>query len=110
MLTLVVLYVSDVDTMPGGAVLELYPASGRSTRTRLGFMVGDRAAVADALPSAGFTVKRQLLVIDPDGNMVRLDDSEGISQRETEGALAAGLGREQVEWLDDGADAVVDRP
>ncbi|SIJ94927.1 VOC family protein [Mycobacteroides abscessus] len=89
--------------LPGGTVLELYPSGDRSvTHTRLGFMVRDRAAVATALRSAGFTVKRQSLTIDPDGNRVEITDAEAISQRETESALSAGLGRDEVTWLDDG--------
>lgn len=119
MLSLVVLYVSDPErsrdfyellgldfteehheggpvhhaaALPGGTVLELYPAGDRPvTRTRLGFMVRDRGAVAAALRSAGFTVKRQSLAIDPDGNRVEITDSEALSQREMEAALAAGL-------------------
>lgn len=119
MLSLVVLYVSDPErsrefyallgldfteerheggpvhhaaALPGGTVLELYPASDRPvTRTRLGFAVRDRAAVAKTLRSAGFTVKRESLAIDPDGNRVEITDAEAISQRETESALAAGL-------------------
>lgn len=59
--------------LPGGTVLELYPAGDRPvTRTRLGFEVRDRGAVAEALRTAGFTVKRQSLAIDPDGNRVEL--------------------------------------
>lgn len=98
--------------LPGGLVMELYPAGEKAvTRTRLGFMVGDRATVADALRRNGFTVKRQSLVIDPDGNRVELGDVKVISQQETESALAAGLGQEQVEWLDDDGDEnVVERP
>ncbi|CPT03428.1 MULTISPECIES: VOC family protein [Mycobacteriaceae] len=130
MLSLVVLYVADLDSsrrfyellgldlveerheggpvhysaqLPGGTVLELYPSGDRSvTHTRLGFMVRDRAAVAAALRSAGFTVKRQSLAIDPDGSRVEITDAEAISQRETDGALSAGLGRDEVTWLDDG--------
>lgn len=99
-LTLLVLYVADLDesrrfysllgldfteeqhgdgpmhcaaTLHGGAVFELYPAGGKTvTRTRLGFAVLGREAVAEALRSAGFTVKRQSLAIDPDGNRVQL--------------------------------------
>lgn len=89
--------------LPGGTVLELYPSGDRSvTHTRLGFMVRDRAAVATALRSAGFTVKRQSLAIDPDGSRVEITDAEAISQRETDAALSAGLGRDEVTWLDDG--------
>lgn len=138
-LTLLVLYASDLDrsrefyqmldldfteeahgdgpvhyasTLATGTVLELYSAGDRRvTRTRLGFMVRDRSATADALRRNGFTVKRQSLAIDPDGNRVELQDAEAISRRETEAALAAGLGQEQVEWLDgDGDGNVVDRP
>lgn len=100
MITLVVLYVADLDasrrfysligldfteerhggglvhhaaTLPTGIVLELYPAGdGTVTRTRVGFAVRDRAAVAAALRAAGFTVKRQSLAIDPDGNRVEI--------------------------------------
>ncbi|MGV0633873.1 VOC family protein [Mycolicibacillus trivialis] len=78
--------------LPGGTVLELYPASDRPvTRTRLGFAVRDRAAVAKTLRLAGFTVKRQSLAIDPDGNRVEITDSEAVSQRETSAALSAGI-------------------
>lgn len=107
MITLVVLYVADLDashrfysllglefaevqhergpvhysaTVPTGTVLQLHPAGDRPvTRTRLAFEVRGRAAVAAALRTAGFTVKRQSLVIDPDGNRVELIDSEAIT-------------------------------
>lgn len=136
MLTLLVLYVGDVDRsrefyellglrfveerhgdgpvhyaaeLPTGVVLEIYSAGEKAvTRARLGFVVRDRPAAADALRSAGFTVKRQSLVVDPDGNRVELHDAEAISQRETESALAAGLGEVEVEWLDPDED--VERP
>ncbi|WP_424579943.1 VOC family protein [Tsukamurella pulmonis] len=62
-------------TLPGGSVVELYPASDRPvTRTRLGFEVPDQAATADALRRSGFTVKRQSLAVDPDGNRVELHE------------------------------------
>lgn len=107
MITLVVLYVADLDAshrfysllglefaeqrheggpvhyaaeLPTGVVMGLHPAGEKTvTRTRLGFMVGNRAAVAGALRSAGFTVKRQSLAIDPDGNRVEIIDSEVIT-------------------------------
>ncbi|WP_196327654.1 VOC family protein [Mycobacteroides chelonae] len=138
MITLLVLYVSDLDRsrifyellgldlteeahggglvhysaeLPGGLVLELYPAGGKVTRTRLGFLVSDRAAVADALRKAGFTVKRQSLVIDPDGNRVQLEDAEAIPQREADATATAGPGQDELEWLDDDGDEnVVERP
>jgi lactoylglutathione lyase len=97
--------------LPTGIVMELYAAGEKPvTRTRLGFMVQDRAATVDALRRNGFTVKRLSLAIDPDGNRVELHDVEAISQRETATALAAGLGREEVEWLDDDDDNVVEWP
>lgn len=98
-------------TMPGGAVLELYPAGSMVTCIRLGFTVSDRVSTADTLHRNGFTVKRQSLAIDPDGNRVEITDSESISEREAEAALAAGLGQEPLEWLhDDGDGNVVERP
>lgn len=138
-LTLLVLYVADLDrsrhfysllglqfveeqheggpvhyaaTLPTGIVLELYPAGDRAvTRTRLGFMVRDRAAVADALRRIGFTVKRQSLVVDPDGNWVELHEAEDLSWRETRAALDVGLGQDELEWLDPDDDGnVVPRP
>ncbi|WP_100492713.1 VOC family protein [Mycobacteroides abscessus] len=83
--------------LPSGIVLELYPAGDHPvTRTRLGFEVRGRAAVAEALRAAGFTVKRQSLAIDPDGNRVEITDSEAVSRREADAALSARLGRDEL--------------
>lgn len=57
----------------GGLILELYPApAGVESRVRLGLTVSDPHAVVDRLRTAGFTVKRSDLAIDPDGNRVVL--------------------------------------
>lgn len=63
--------------LPGGTVLELYPApaGGPVTRVRLGFDVLDRDAVVTALRRARFTVKRTGLAIDPDGNRIELQEA-----------------------------------
>lgn len=65
-------------TIHGRTVIELYPAGDRPpSRVRLGFEVPDPAAVAERLRKARFTVKRESLVIDPDGNRVEIREEEG---------------------------------
>jgi catechol 2,3-dioxygenase-like lactoylglutathione lyase family enzyme len=57
--------------LPGGMVLELYPApTGVVSRVRIGLTVPDQDAAVARLRAAGATVKRSDLAIDPDGNRV----------------------------------------
>lgn len=64
-------------TLPGGCVLELYPAGDRPvTRTRLGFAVVDVASTVEALVAAGFTV-RDGVAVDPNGSQVELRGRPG---------------------------------
>lgn len=59
--------------LSGGVTLELYPApTGVVSRVRLGLAVPDPTAAVERLRTAGFTVKRSNLVVDPDGNRVVL--------------------------------------
>ncbi|WP_198541540.1 VOC family protein [Mycobacteroides chelonae] len=61
--------------LPGGVILELYPApTGVTSRVRLGLRLPDPAAAVERLRVAGFTVKRSDLAIDPDGNRVVITD------------------------------------
>lgn len=60
-------------TLHGGVILELYPApTGVTSRVRLGLRIPDPTAAVGRLRTAGFTVKRSNLVVDPDGNRVVL--------------------------------------
>lgn len=68
--------------LSGGLILELYPApTGVTSRVRLGLTVPDRDEVADRLRTAGFTVKRSDLAVDPDGNRVQLAEADRSTPR-----------------------------
>lgn len=62
--------------LAGGAVLELWPTSGKAvSRVQLEFAVPDLGAAAERLTAAGFEVRRvvgAVLVIDRAGNTVAL--------------------------------------
>lgn len=65
-----------VAQLPGGPVLELWPASGgQVTRVQIEFVVEDLAAASERIIAAGFEVRRlsgALLMTDPNGNTVAL--------------------------------------
>lgn len=64
-------------TLSGGVILELYPApTGVTSRVRLGLQLPDPAAAVERLRTAGFTVKRSDLAVDPDGNRVVISPAE----------------------------------